>query len=247
LRLERFVSHSLGLSRRRARELILSGRISVDGRVERGPAVRVGGDETVSCRGESLSPPGHLYLMLHKPCGLVSATRDDLHGTVLSLLPDNLARRVHSVGRLDKDTSGLLLLTSDGDWSHRITSPRHACRKVYRATLAESLAGDAEERLARGLLLRNENRPTKPATLHRLANDEVMIGVTEGRYHLVKRLFGALGNRVTALHREQVGGLVLDETLQPGQWRHLSDVECQQALATGVESSNLLETKKSAD
>jgi len=242
LRLERFVSHALELPRRRARELILSGGISVDGCVERRPAARVAGDATVTCRGEDIAPPGDLYLMLHKPCGLVSATRDDLHGTVLSLLPDNLARRVHPVGRLDKDTSGLLLLTSDGGWSHRITSPRHACRKVYRATLAESLTSDAEERLAHGLLLRNETRRTRPAVLHRLADDEVLIGVTEGRYHLIRRLFGALGNRVTALHRQQVGGLVLDRALQPGQWRHLSDDECRQALATGAESSNLLET-----
>jgi 16S rRNA pseudouridine516 synthase len=208
--------------------------------VERRPAASIGPDAAVTLRGEDIAPPGHLYLMLHKPCGLVSATRDDLHPTVLSLLPGNLARRVHPVGRLDKDTSGLLLLTSDGDWSHRITSPRHACRKVYRAALAEPLVSDAEERLARGLLLRNETRPTRPATMHMLTPVEVLITVSEGRYHLVRRLFAALGNRVTGLHREQIGELVLDKTLQPGQWRQLSETECRQALAAGAESSKLL-------
>ncbi|MCB1774033.1 MAG: pseudouridine synthase [Gammaproteobacteria bacterium] len=232
MRLERFVSHALGLPRRRARELILSGEIAVDGEVERRPAARVGPGATVNCRGEDVAPPGHLYLMLHKPCGLISATRDDRQATVLSLLPEALARRVHPVGRLDKDTSGLLLLTSDGDWSHRVSSPRHACRKVYRATLAEPLVNDAEVRLAHGLVLRNEARPTRPATLQRLAPDAVLIGVTEGRYHLVRRLFAALGNRVTTLHREQVGGLVLDVALQPGEWRHLDADEVRRVLTS---------------
>lgn len=178
--------------------------------------------------------------MMHKPCGLVSATRDLQQMTVLSLLPEEVARRVHPVGRLDKETSGLLLLTSDGDWSHRVTSPRHACRKVYRATLAEPLVEDAEVHLANGIVLRNETRPTRPATLDRLAPDQVLIGVTEGRYHLVRRLFAALGNRVTALHRECVGGLSLDDALKPGEWRHLDADECRQVLASPVESANLI-------
>ena len=154
---------------------------------------------------------------------------------VLSLLPPELARRAHLVGRLDKDTSGLLLLTDDGDWSHRITSPRHHCAKVYVADLADALVADAEQRLADGIRLRNEASPTRPASLQRLTDRRVRIEVTEGRYHLVRRLFAALGNRVTALHRERIGGLTLDTRLAPGEWRELDSGErrevCSQAYS----------------
>ena len=144
---------------------------------------------------------------------------------MLSLLPPDLASRVHLVGRLDKDTSGLLLLTDDGGWSHRISSPRHRCPKVYVADLAEPLCADAEERLADGILLRSEAAPTRPALLQRISDHRARIQVTEGRYHLVRRLFAALGNRVTALHRERIGGLPLDPRLAPGEWRELDTRE----------------------
>ncbi len=233
LRLDRFVSHAGGCSRREARERVRQGRVSVDGKAVRDPGFALSSDARVACDGTGLQLPGALYLMLHKPCGLLSATRDGSQPTVLSLLPPELAPRVHLVGRLDKDTSGLLLLTDDGDWSHRITSPRHHCAKVYVADLAESLVTDAEQRLADGILLRNETSPTRPASLQRITDRRVRIEVTEGRYHLVRRLFAALGNRVTALHRERIGGLTLDPQLEPGEWRELDSRErrevCSQA------------------
>ena len=193
----------------------------MDGDVVRDPGVAVAHDAAVTCDDTPLQLPGAQYLMLHKPCGLLSVTRDRVQPTVLSLLPPGLAARVHPVGRLDKDTSGLLLLTDDGDWSHRISSPRHHCAKVYVADLAEPLVADAEQRLADGILLRSETVPTRPAEVQRIADRRVRITVTEGRYHLVRRLFAALGNRVTALHRECIGGLRLDPRLAPGEWREL--------------------------
>lgn len=231
MRLDRFVSRSLGVSRREARQRVRSGGVRVDGERVQRPEHAVPERARVEYDDQYLHLPGSRYLMLHKPTGLLSATRDAGQATVMSLLPVTLAAGLHLVGRLDKETSGLLLLTDDGGWSHRIASPRHSCSKVYVATLAEPLVADAEQRLAAGLLLRGERRPTRPARLQRLPDNRVRVAVAEGRYHLVRRLFGALGNRVTALHRERVGGLALDPSLQPGAWRHLSDAERDSVLA----------------
>ena len=155
MRLDRFVSHASGCSRREAREHLRKGRVSVDGNLIRDPGFAVGGESRVVCDGARLQLPGALYLMMHKPCGVLSATRDRAQPTVLSLLPPDLASRVHLVGRLDKDTSGLLLLTDDGGWSHRISSPRHRCPKVYVADRAAPRRADAE---ARAVLQRRAQR-----------------------------------------------------------------------------------------
>lgn len=225
MRLDRFVSRATGCSRRKARERIRAGRVDVDGAAVRDAGLAVGVDARVTCDDEALSLPGPVYLMLHKPCGLLSATRDAHQATVLSLLPDALAVRVHLVGRLDKETSGLLLLTDDGAWSHRITAPRQHCAKVYVAELAEPLIDAAERRLADGLVLRNDATPTLPARLQRLDDRRVRLSIDEGRYHQVRRMFAALGNHVVALHRERIGGLALDDRLAPGEWRALSQDE----------------------
>jgi len=134
---------------------------------------------------------------------------------------------VHIVGRLDRDTTGLLLLTDDGEWSHRITSPRHGCAKSYLAELADPLPPDAARRFEEGLMLRGEKSRTRPARLQRLAERKVRVTLHEGRYHQVRRMFAALGNRVLSLHRESVGALGLDPALAPGAWRPLSETEAR--------------------
>ena len=225
MRLDRFVSQAAGISRSQARSLIRRGRVNVDGEPVRDAARHVGEAERVEHAGEILVAPQPIYLMMNKPCGLLSATSDSEQDTVLSMLPPALAARVHLVGRLDKDTSGLLLLTDDGVWSHRVTSPNHSCAKTYLVELAEPLVADAESRLRRGLDLRSEKLPTRPAALQRLDATHARITITEGRYHQVRRMFAALGNRVLALHRERIGGLFLDEALRAGQWRALSPAE----------------------
>jgi 16S rRNA pseudouridine516 synthase len=230
LRLDRFVSQAAGISRSQARVLVRRGRVSVSGERVRDAAFAVADDARVELEGRPLALPQPLYLMLNKPLGLLSATTDAGQATVLSLLPPEIATRLHLVGRLDKDTSGLLLLTDDGAWSHRISAPSQHIPKTYLAGLAEPLAADAELRLAAGLTLRNEAQPTRPATLRRLSDTEVRITIAEGRYHQVRRMFAALGNRVTSLHRESVGGLTLDPGLAPGQWRALRPEECLAVL-----------------
>ncbi len=225
MRLDRFVSRAAGVSRSQARALIRCGRVAVAGSIVSDAGRALAAAEVVELDGRPIALPQATYLMMNKPVGLLSARHDDYQATVLSLLPASLASRVHIVGRLDKQTSGLLLLSGDGRWSHRISSPRHNCPKRYQVELAEDLTADAEDRLAAGILLRGEPAATRPARIQRLAPNRVQITVTEGRYHLVRRLFAALGNRVVFLHREAVGGLSLDPNLGSGQWRVLSDQE----------------------
>lgn len=225
MRLDRFVSQAAGVSRSQARMLVMRGQVSVDGARVKSVSYQVSEDARVEHAGVELALPGPVYLMLNKPLGLLSASRDGEQATVVSLLPADLAARVHLVGRLDKDTSGLLLLSDDGAWSHRVTSPNHQCTKTYLAELAEPLDDNAEQRLAQGLLLRGEKTPTRPAALQRLDAQHVRITISEGRYHQVRRMFAALGNRVRQLHRERIGGLELDVALAPGQWRALSSEE----------------------
>lgn len=176
--------------------------------------------------GEPLDPPTGLTIMLHKPVGFTCSMRDP--GRIVhDLLPPRFRRRkppLSTVGRLDRDTSGLLLLTDDGDLLHRIISPRSKIPKVYEATLAQALRGDEAALFASGtLVLQSETTPLTPAELHVVSDRHVRLTVTEGRYHQVRRMFAAAGNHVESLHRVRVGGLALDAGLAPGEWRPLTE------------------------
>ena len=225
MRLDRFLHLALGLSRSLARRTVRDARVWVDGEVVRDSSFHVDDDARVEVDGVPASLPAPRYFMLNKPLDVVCATRDPAHRIVLDLFPPLEAEGLLIAGRLDIDTTGLVLLAADGQWIHRITSPKHKQPKVYRARLAEPLAEDAERKLARGLFLKNEDKRTLPAEIERLAPDDVRITLVEGRYHQVKRMFAALGNRVTALHRERIGAVILDPTLAPGEFRRLSDEE----------------------
>ena len=224
-RLDRLLSHVTGLTRTEAREAIRAGRVMIGGSVATKPAAPVGEDSRIRLDGRPLGAPGPRYLMLHKPTGCVCATSDGLHPTVLDLLPAGERAGLHVAGRLDLDTTGLVLLTDDGDWSHRVTAPRRKCPKTYRAELVAPIGEDALAALRHGVRLRGEDRDTRPATVERLGPASVQITVTEGRYHQVKRMFAAVGNRVTALHRERVGPVRLDPALLPGDYRPLTAEE----------------------
>ena len=190
------------------------------------------GGASVLVDGEPLDPPPGLMLLLHKPVG-VTCSHKDAGRLVYDLLPPRFRLRkpaLSSVGRLDRDTSGLLLFTDDGALLHRIISPKAKVPKVYEAQLAQDLRGDEAERLASGtLMLDGETDPLLPATLEVVSPRQARVTVTEGRYHLVRRLFAALGNHVQALHRSAVGGLTLDG-LQPGEWRVVAPEEVRTRL-----------------
>jgi 16S rRNA pseudouridine516 synthase len=184
--------------------------------------------------GEPLDPPQGLVILLHKPLGMTCSHKED-GALVYDVLPDRWRRRdpaISTIGRLDKDTSGLLLMTDDGDLLHRVISPKKQVAKVYRATLARPLRGDEGALFASGeLLLETDDRPLKPAGLEVLSPTEARVSVVEGRYHMVRRMFAAVGNHVEALHRERLGGLSLPEGLSPGQWRLLDEAEVRRIFA----------------
>lgn len=172
------------------------------------------------------APPGAVIL-LHKPIGYVCSTKD-VPPLVYDLLPSRFMRRspvMAPIGRLDRDTSGLLLLTDDGALNHRLTSPRSHVTKRYRVTLADALRGDEGEQLASGRLrLTGEATPLAPVLMSATSDHVVEVTLTEGRYHQVRRMFAALGNHVTSLHRFEMGPLSLDD-LAPGAWRTLTATE----------------------
>lgn len=221
MRLDYFISHCTGLSRKQAKQLIRDGAVQVNGQSSVKANSSVDGVE-VLLHGKPLQLPGHRYLMMHKPDGVVCSTDDPLHRTVLDLLPAELRRGLHVVGRLDRDTTGLVLLTSDGEWSHRLASPKYDCAKRYLVSCVEPVSDADLVALSDGILLRNDDKPTLPAMAERLTSHTLLLTLSEGRYHQVKRMLAARGNRVDALHRQQIGQIVLDPLLQPGDYRHLS-------------------------
>ncbi|WP_404365386.1 pseudouridine synthase [Marinobacter sp.] len=224
-RLDFYLANSTGLSRSDARRQIRKGAVMVDGLPCRKPATHISPEQQVCWRGQTVHLPGERYIMLNKPAGVVSATEDRDHLTALSLLPPEEQTGLHIVGRLDLDTTGLLLLTTDGQWSHRITSPRSECPKVYRVELAGPLGQEARNQLETGVHLKDESLPTAPAMVRQAGPTTIELTITEGRYHQVKRMLAAAGNHVIGLHRLQIGEIRLDTALAPGEFRHLKDEE----------------------
>lgn len=191
------------------------------------------GHDAIHVDGEPLDPPQGLTLMLHKPAGYTCSNKD-IGRLVYDLLPPRFRLRapaLSSVGRLDRETSGLLLFTDDGQLLHRIISPKAALPKVYEATLAEPLRGNEGVLFASGaLLLESETTPLKPAVLEVIDATHARLTITEGRYHQVRRMFAAVGNHVEALHRSRVGGLSLGD-LPEGEWRALDAGDIKTLMA----------------
>jgi len=225
MRLDKYIAQTTDLSRNLVKVALRNKRVTVNGEVTKSASLEVGSNDTVALDGNTLKAAGPRYFMLNKPAGYVCATIDNVHPTVLELLDEPNRQVLHIAGRLDIDTTGLVLITDDGAWSHRVTSPKSECAKTYYVTLHTDLVDDAEERLQAGLQLHHEKQLTKPATLERLYNNEVRLTICEGKYHQVKRMFAALDNRVVGLHRERIGDIVLDDALAEGEYRALTEAE----------------------
>ncbi|MYM62306.1 16S rRNA pseudouridine(516) synthase RsuA [Pseudomaricurvus sp. HS19] len=225
MRLDKYISQVTDLSRKEVKRLLRSGLVSVDDEVTKDAALQVAEDSVVTLEGEPLQAPGPRYFMLHKPKGYVCVTQDREHPTVLELLDEPNKDKLQIAGRLDIDTTGLVLITDDGQWNHAVTSPRRDCNKTYHVTLAEDITPDTATRFAEGVMLEGEFKPTQPATLQQLYTNECLLTISEGKYHQVKRMFAAVGNRVEELHRLQVGDIVLEEELAEGDYRPLSETE----------------------
>jgi len=167
-----------------------------------------------------------IYIIFHKPAGVVCANVDANYPTVMDYLPYD-SDILHCAGRLDVDTTGLVLLTDDGQWSHRVTAPSANCQKLYTVTTKWPLHPDTQANFANGLQLNGEDKACLPAKLEQLADCQANLWISEGKYHQVKRMFAACKNRVTKLHREAVGALTLKDDLAEGEWRYLTPEEVQ--------------------
>jgi 16S rRNA pseudouridine516 synthase len=222
MRLVRLIANLGYGSRREVQALFREGRIT-NAAGEVLYADDQAAHENIRLDGTPLDPPAGFTLMLNKPAGYTCSTKDR-GALVYELLPPRFRQRtplLATVGRLDRDTSGLLLMTDDGALLHRIVSPKSALAKVYVAELAQDLRGDEATVFASGtLMLDSENTPLLPVAMETLAPRRARLVLQEGRYHQVRRMFGAMGNRVTALHRERIGGLSLGD-LPSGDWRAL--------------------------
>ncbi|MCX0501047.1 16S rRNA pseudouridine(516) synthase RsuA [Erwinia billingiae] len=226
MRLDKFLSQQLEISRAIALRELRAHKVTVDGEVVRQGAFKLKPENQVEYDGNPLHLQfGPRYFMLNKPQGYVCSTDDPDHPTVLYFLEEPTAYKLHAAGRLDIDTTGLVLMTDDGQWSHRITSPRHHCEKTYLVTLESPVADDTAAQFTAGVQLHNEKDLTKPATLEVVSECQVRLTISEGRYHQVKRMFAAVGNHVVALHRERIGAIVMDEELGEGEYRPLTAEE----------------------
>ena len=226
MRLDKFIAEQTGLTRSQAAKALKSGVVSVNEEIEKSGARKVSAEDIIRYEGELLEwLEGGQYFMLYKPQGYVCSHDDGEYPTVFQFFDYPLMNKLHTAGRLDVDTTGLVLLTDDGQWSHRITSPKHHCEKTYLVTLADPVEAFYAQQLAEGILLRGEKEPCLPAKMEILDDYNVNLTISEGRYHQVKRMFAALGNKVEALHRWRIGDIVLDESLEEGEYRTLSDEE----------------------
>lgn len=226
IRLDKLLGHSGWGTRRQIKLLCKHRHVTVNGKECLDNAAKVVlGRDRVEVDGSLVRYVLHYYIMLHKPCGVLSATADRFCRTVLNLLPRQYAAAgLFPVGRLDKDTTGLLLLTNNGEWAHKITSPKKHINKVYKAQVDGTIPSDIDERFHQGLVL-SDGLQCLPACAQRVGGNRLEITVQEGKFHQVKRMCAAVGLTVLSLHRQSVGGLLLDPTLEPGAFRSLSEVE----------------------
>lgn len=228
MRLDKYICECTQLTRSLATQALRNKLVTVNGDMVKSGSTKISvGADTVCLEGQALVlHQGFRYYMMHKPAGMVCANTDFDHPIVFDIMYDEPAiHKLHTVGRLDLDTTGLLLITDDGKWSHFITSPKHHKAKTYRVWLAEDLIESAEKQFEEGILLRGEKDLTQAAKLERLSNTEVLVTLHEGKYHQVKRMFAALGNHVEGLHRERIGNVSLGDDLDEGEYRELTPEE----------------------
>lgn len=223
IRLDKFLSDAASISRSDARQYIKHGRVAVGSEAVKKFDMKIdSGNSEVFLDGKRVTYRKNVYIMLNKPSGVVSATEDKTEKTVLDLLPEEYKKRgVFPVGRLDKDTTGLLLLTDDGDFAHKIVSPRNKIKKTYAAVVAEDITDEDITAFAEGITLADGTN-FLTAELCRVSEKTCTITICEGKYHQVKRMIASRGNRVTALCRLSVGGLVIDENLSVGEFTEIT-------------------------
>ncbi len=228
-RLDRFISEFCQINRKAVRLILAQKRVSVDGNIATDIAQIVDQFSSIVMDDKILQQNKAHYIMLNKPVGVVCATKDEKHKTVIDLLVGQFDQEtldsLHIVGRLDLNTSGLILLTNDSRWSERLTSPEHKVSKCYQVTLKNPVTDEYITAFAQGMYFSYENITTKPAVLRIISPFETEVILIEGRYHQIKRMFGRFRNPVVALHRDSIGQLTLDKSLSSGESRVLNAAE----------------------
>ncbi len=247
LRLDKLLAGTGMSTRSEAKKLIRAGRVTVDGRTVTDPAAHCDSAAELRLDGERVEWQAYLYLMMNKPAGYLSVTEDPRAPTVLELLPPELRKRnLSPAGRLDKDSEGLLILTSDGDFCHRVISPRSGIEKEYYIEVLHPFPPGAEELFAAGAVLK-DGEICLPARLEPAEDRRsARVFLREGKYHQVKRMALAAGTRVSYLKRLSVGGVSLDESLAPGAFRHLTEAE-RQMICGGTDNLHKLTESPLAD
>ena len=239
MRLDKFICKSTDLTKTEAIQCIHAGGSVVNNEVILDESTQVHENNTISLYGETLKPRPFRYILIHKPAGTICSNTDGDYPSLFNTLESDSnigsgiglsidrVSELHIAGRLDVDTTGLVLITDDGRWTYNITRPDKQCNKTYRVGLSYGIADDDVEalvdRFKHGIKLQGEDQLTLPAILKRVKAKEVLLTITEGKYHQVKRMFAAVGNRVLTLHREKIGEIQLN--VKEGQWRYLTEDE----------------------
>ncbi len=224
MRLDKYLADTGIATRNELKKIIRSGRVKINGVTVKDAAAQLTAEDAVTLDGENITYRKYVYIMMNKPAGVVSATEDNLHPTVLSLLPDEYMHfDLFPCGRLDIDTEGFLLLTNDGALAHALLSPKRKEPKTYFARLDAPLPKDAVQKFKSGINLGDFT--AAPALLTPLGDREATVTISEGKFHQVKRMFQSVGTNVTYLKRLSFGGLELDPTLSPGEFRELGEEE----------------------
>jgi 16S rRNA pseudouridine516 synthase len=225
MRLDRFVCKSTQLSKSQAIAEIQSGNVTVNAKHQHDESTQVHENNIVQLNQVTLHRRAFRYIAMNKPAGSICSNIDEAYPSIFNYLDVEHVSELHIVGRLDADSTGLLLITDDGRWSFNVTRPEKECQKVYRVKLARSIKNEAVAKFSHGIQLQGESQLTKPAVLKVVSSKEALLTITEGKFHQVKRMFAAIGNRVLSLHREAIGDINLD--MDTGQWRYLTPLEVQ--------------------
>lgn len=225
MRLDKYICESTTLTRSQAKKVISQGRVKSAGKTVRSCAYKTSEGEVISFDDNIISIRGLRYIMINKPADFICSNVDEQLPSLFNLIDADKKEQLFIAGRLDADTTGLALITDDGKWSHKVTSPRNKCKKRYRVTLDAVITPEAIKQLEVGVQLHSEPQPCLPAEIEVISETEVRLTISEGKYHQVKRMFAAIGNLVVELHREQIGEIELDAELEFGEWRYLTEAE----------------------
>jgi 16S rRNA pseudouridine516 synthase len=228
MRVDKFIGNNTQLSRTQIHIALKQGIIRINETVISKTNAKMNEGDEVFLNNVRIDERKPRYLIMNKPAGYVCATADSEHPTVIDLIELPFKNELQLVGRLDRDTTGLLLITDDGQWNHRISSPKHNHSKSYLVTTASPIKEEAITLFSQGIVLHGETKPTLPAELEILSSNKARISICEGKYHQVKRMFAGVENHVVTLHRERIGALSLPTDLAQGNYRELTATEIAQ-------------------